>query len=228
MGRTRIAVSLMALFLFLHPDIALSQADEFERNAEKLKSTTAGFRRTAAEFLGESKDPRAVELLTVALKGEDWVLRSAAAKALGRSGDRRAVEPPVAALIDEHPIVREHAAEALGKLEYPRAVAPPLAGMKDREQNVRRSTGEALSSVSAPAVEPLFAALKDPDDRVRWVAAEALGNGGDEKAVSPLIAALADRRAGLAIVVALSRLHWRPGSDKKKFISGWRRYEAET
>ena len=44
------------------------------------------------------------------------------------------------------------------------------------------------------AIEPLIEALTaDKDDRVRWKAAEALGNIGDPRAVEPLKSALKDQ-----------------------------------
>ena len=46
--------------------------------------------------------------------------------------------------------------------------------------------------IGEPAVEPLIEALKDKDQDVRWEAALALGNIGDERAVEPLIEALKD------------------------------------
>jgi hypothetical protein len=53
-------------------------------------------------------------------------------------------------------------------------------------------TTEIWVSVGEEAVEPLIAALKDSDDKVRRSAAEALGKIGDSCAVEPLIAALKD------------------------------------
>ncbi len=50
---------------------------------------------------------------------------------------------------------------------------------------------EKIVEIGSPAVEPLIKTLKnDPDDVARWVAAEALGNIGDNRAVDPLIGTL--------------------------------------
>jgi HEAT repeat protein len=57
--------------------------------------------------------------------------------------------------------------------------------------NVRKGAAAALGEIGdARAVEPLIAALADPDFNVGRAAAMALGEIGDERAVEPLIAAL--------------------------------------
>ncbi len=55
------------------------------------------------------------------------------------------------------------------------------------------SAARALGALGdAQAVDPLLAALRDPDEIVRWAAAEALGALGDARAVEPLLAAVRD------------------------------------
>ena len=54
----------------------------------------------------------------------------------------------------------------------------------------REPTVDILTSIGAPAVELLVAALGDQDENVRWCAALVLGAIGDARAVEPLIAAL--------------------------------------
>jgi len=50
---------------------------------------------------------------------------------------------------------------------------------------------DKIVEIGAPAVEPLIEALKrDEDEVARWVAADALGTIGDNRAVEPLIEAL--------------------------------------
>lgn len=49
---------------------------------------------------------------------------------------------------------------------------------------------DALVDIGAPAVEPLCKALRNKDENVRRLAAEALGRLGDKRAVLPLCAAL--------------------------------------
>jgi HEAT repeat protein len=54
---------------------------------------------------------------------------------------------------------------------------------------------DKIVEIGTPAVEPLIETLRrDQDDVGRWVAAEALGRIGDNRAVSPLIDALRNDR----------------------------------
>jgi HEAT repeat protein/energy-coupling factor transporter ATP-binding protein EcfA2 len=64
--------------------------------------------------------------------------------------------------------------------------------LRDRYGYMRGRAAWALETIGAPAVEPLIAALRDPDADVRWRMAKALGNIRDTRAVEPLSAALCD------------------------------------
>jgi len=65
-----------------------------------------------------------------------------------------------------------------------------------------------LAKIGEPAVEPLIAALKDPDKKVQNSAAFILGEIGDRKAVVPLIAAIQDAPDSLfpGAICSLGRL----------------------
>lgn len=68
----------------------------------------------------------------------------------------------------------------------------------ENDYDVREDAADALGEIGdARAVEPLIAALGDPDDDVREAAAEALGNIGDPRAADPLRAALNDPVGGV-------------------------------
>ena len=69
------------------------------------------------------------------------------------------------------------------------AVEPLIAALGDPDLDVRVSAAAALVQISAPGFEPLIAALKDQNKDVRAVAAVTLGRIGDA-AVEPLILAL--------------------------------------
>ena len=69
------------------------------------------------------------------------------------------------------------------------AVEPLIAALGDPDVDVRASAAAALVQISAPGFEPLIAALKDQNKDVRAFAAVTLGQIGDA-AVEPLIVAL--------------------------------------
>ncbi|MDI9633292.1 MAG: HEAT repeat domain-containing protein [Methanolinea sp.] len=110
-----------------------------------------------------------------------------------RMRDEGDVAGLLSALGHPDPAVQYAAAEALGELGEPSAVpalVEALAG--DRHPGVRWEAAEALARIGAPAVDALVGILHHPDEDVRWKAAIALGEIGDERAIPPLIELLGD------------------------------------
>src|SRR5436309_366475 len=66
-------------------------------------------------------------------------------------------------------------------------VAAAAAHPDDTDEQVA-----ALAALGEPAIEPLAPVLHHPDERLRSMAAEALGRMKSEKAVDPLLGALGD------------------------------------
>lgn len=99
-------------------------------------------------------------------------------------------------------VVRREAVRALGELGDARAVGPLIAAMG--EQSLGNDAAQALANLGSPAVQPLIAALDDPDASVHWGAADALGRTGDARAVEPLIAHL--REHPNSVISALQKL----------------------
>ncbi|MGB7546204.1 MAG: HEAT repeat domain-containing protein [Terracidiphilus sp.] len=156
----------------------------------KLKSPDSGVRLVAAEELGRTGSPRALQPLLDALNDPDFGVRGSAATALGQIKDPRAVDPLMAALKvtakdNNEAAIKE--AEALGHLGSP-ALEPLMAAFKDKDLGGYAASG--LVQMGAPAVESLIATMKGPDTDVGWQAANALGEIKDPRAVEPLIAAL--------------------------------------
>lgn len=119
--------------------------------------------------MGEIKDPRAVESLIGAMneRHSSGADDLAAGKALAKIGTP-AVDPLIAALRDgPNPNGRQFAAYALGEIKDLRAVEPLIAAMNDPNAHVQFEAFYALVKIGTPTVEPLIAALKDKDDRVR-------------------------------------------------------------
>jgi hypothetical protein len=104
--------------------------------------------------------------------------------------------------------VRQAAVKALGQIDDAHTVDLIIAAIKDKGVPVSGAT-DGLVQIGAPAVEPLIAALKEKDSKVRHAAVKALGLIGDAQgAVEPLIAALNDenimvRRAVIGALEAI-------------------------
>lgn len=100
----------------------------WENNLKALEDGALPERVGAAEELGRSGRPEAVNRLVPLLKDKNVVLAAAAARGLGFARDARAV-PALTALLDENfPELREAACEALGKLKDPSAL-PKLSAV---------------------------------------------------------------------------------------------------
>ena len=185
---------------------------------QQLRSLEWKVRSQAAEKLGESKDPRAVEALVKALKDKDRNVREAAAGSLGRIGDASAVDALLEALKDYDQCVRRAAADALGMIRDERVIERLLPMLKDPDSEFRsavartleiicgghltdrqhaacavaRMKWDDLASMGVPAIEPLLGALEDPKSQVRIGAVQALEKIGDARAIEPLVGLLKD------------------------------------
>ncbi|MFQ5897590.1 MAG: HEAT repeat domain-containing protein [Candidatus Methylomirabilia bacterium] len=135
---------------------------------ERLASGTDTLARMkAAERLGASKHPRALDPLLAALHDPNRDVRWAAIQALGDLGDRRAVRPLV------HYLEREEAyrwgrrlvANALGAIGDPEAVDPLLRLLTDEDPFARRLAAIALLWIGEPRAMPRVAELlRDTSD----------------------------------------------------------------
>jgi HEAT repeat protein/CHAT domain-containing protein len=118
------------------------------------------------------------------------------ARALCAIGGRQVVEPLIDALGHTASSVRITIIQGLGKIEDRRAIEPLVELMTDKEQtiDVIRTAALVLGGVFGEqrAVEPLIAALEQPDSSVRQSAAKALGNCAVDGVFEPLIIALGD------------------------------------
>jgi len=111
------------------------------------------------------------------------------------------------------------AADALGSLGEI-ACEPLLKLLTYHKMHVRIGVIEALSGIKSPrSVEPLIQTLAtDENHEVRWVAALALGEIGDKRAIPSLLNALKDkdRYVRYGSVKALDLLGWSPEKDQDR------------
>ena len=199
----------------------LDRAQVSERLIFQLqnKGTEPAMTLAVIEALGAVHYPSAVDALLPCLASENDEISSEAIDALSQIG-APAVEPLIVGLKNSKAKVRGRAAEALGRIGDARAVDPLIACLKNPaiEQNpadgqemssgeesddqkkaraeedslVRQKASEALGKLGPPAVAPLIACLAEQDPSVRSLAATALGQLHDSRAIAPLIACMVE------------------------------------
>jgi len=96
------------------------------------------------------------------------------------------------ALSDDDPLTRKHAIYLLSLTQNPEDIDIFTKALKDPEKEVRSQATRALAHMGEPALKELLSLLKDPDWRVRYRAAEALGLMKIREAGIPLIECLSD------------------------------------
>ncbi|MFZ0962033.1 MAG: HEAT repeat domain-containing protein [Terriglobia bacterium] len=131
-----------------------------------------------------------VSRLIVQMKGKDFAKQKEAVQALIKIG-APAVEPLIAALTDSRDYVRENAMDALAGIKDPRAIEPLIA-LFPVSGNVQSEVRGTLTKFGAPTREPLIAAMKSSDARIRDGAADTLGSLADPRSIDALADALMD------------------------------------
>lgn len=117
----------------------------WERNLKVLSDGTLPERIGAAEELGRSGRPEAVNRLVPLLKDKHVALAAAAARGLGLAGDSRATAPLTALLDENYPELREAACDALGHLADPSALPRLVAVAQERSPSSLGCTRAILS-----------------------------------------------------------------------------------
>lgn len=144
-------------------------------------------RGSAAEALGTIGDVEAVKHLIRSLRDRSWYVRQHAAVALGKLKDPRAVRPLLMAVKDKNEIIRVAAANALNEIADPNTANEMIRGLADTNPYVRKPSAEALGKMKAvQAVPALIKRLSIDQWSEIVMAAEALGNIGDRRAIGPL------------------------------------------
>ncbi|MCG2721481.1 MAG: HEAT repeat domain-containing protein [Thermodesulfovibrionales bacterium] len=137
----------------------------------------------------------AVTPLIAALQDNRSNVRMNSAAALGKIKNSRAVEPLINTIKDEDIEVRKNAAAALGEIGDSRALEPLSVCLRNSKYNQRQLWSRAVKDIinwmiSGRDREPLIRALSSEEPLVRQMAAEALRELKDTKAVEPLIKTL--------------------------------------
>ncbi len=157
-----------------------------------LQDKEPSVREEAVSYISKIKTRNTVPVLISALNDSNRDVKRKAINALAPFG----VEEPIINLFnDDDPLVKEEVLKALVEIQSPAVSNLLLMGLWDERVNIRRRAAYFLSQERYKhSLEPLIGALSDSDTIVRIYSAEALGNLGDQKALSPLLEALTNTK----------------------------------
>lgn len=131
-----------------------------------------------------------------------------AALALGYLHDPRAVEPLLHALAGHQDTLKSFVIDALGIIGDLRALQPLIDALTYVDIDTRKAAMNALVSIGEPSVLPLIELLDTGVDAV--IVPTALAMIGDERAVTPLLTVLNNRRRSdvvrYSVAVALGKI----------------------
>lgn len=117
---------------------------------DALENEDPSKREDAIIALGESKDKKAIEIISKALTNDPTEdVRLSAIDALLDIGDKSIVDPLSAALKDRDPWVRESAVEALGEVGGEAAIEFIKNALSDEDGSVRELAQETLEELNA-------------------------------------------------------------------------------
>ncbi len=154
-------------------------------------------RARAAEALGRSGNPLAIEQLVQALADASPLVRRSAARALGESGSDSATAPLLRELNDGSSDIRSEAAEALGRLGHLSSVDPLIDALDDEDLRVRISAIRGLGNIRSDEVHELlfwhFSSDFNPQTFPTLV--DVLSERGDQRIVRPTLEHLAQFRS---------------------------------
>jgi len=108
------------------------------------------------------------------------------------------------ALTAEDPLTRKHAIYFLSMTGNPACIGLFIRALRDPEKAVRAQATCALAGIGEPATGRLIELLGDPDWKIRYRAAEALGMMKEKRALSPLIGLLSDEKDHVRYMAAKS------------------------
>ncbi|MEE3234029.1 MAG: MFS transporter [Candidatus Latescibacterota bacterium] len=150
-------------------------------------------RARAAEALGRSGNPLAIEQLVEALADASPLVRRSAATALGESGVDGALNPLLRELSDGSSDIRGEAAEALGRLGHHSSIDPLVEALSDSDLRVRISAIRGLGNISGEETHELlywhFTSEFDPLTFPTLVG--VLSTRKDQRIVKPTLAKIA-------------------------------------
>ncbi len=153
-------------------------------------------RQAAAQALGETHDPQAIQYLMIALRDPFWWYeREQAADVLLEAiagMDTAVVEPLLEALSDSEGTIRRFAAMLLGRIKDSRALKPLGMALYDTHFEVGQAAAESLAGFGAAGLKLLAEALHHPEAWLRQHAIAGLTLSGDKRIVPVILDMLND------------------------------------
>lgn len=141
---------------------------------------------------GRLGDPSVLADVLPVMEHQEIAMREAATFTLGRSGDKRAVAPLLKALDDRRPSVQVLACLGLAQVDDARIGPALIRALSDarKHDGVRAACGYAIGARRITGGIPaLLEAIADNRGEAQRLAAWALGQIGDPRALGPLIRA---------------------------------------
>lgn len=169
-----------------------------------LKAGSFDARKIAASRLGESRDTKALNPLLEALEDESWSIQASAISALGhlyldnaqaQAHRERIISSILPFMSGQTSGLLINTIRTLGWLRAEEATDAIAACLSNVDGDVRGEAIKTLGALNSKAAVPHFIELVGDKSREKWdriLAAAALGNLKDVRAVEPLIAALGD------------------------------------
>jgi HEAT repeat protein len=138
----------------------------------------------AITFLGETKDPRAIDILLSTFNDtfQNWEcpsIKSYTATALGNfKGNTKVVDALIEGITDRELLTREASIRSLGKIGSPKAVPYIIDALHDKSFAIKDSAINALESIGDPQAIPHLqrVAENDTDTIIKRDALMALKN----------------------------------------------------
>lgn len=177
---------------------------------EALENQNPRIRSSAAKSLGKLGNRTVIPQLLQRLHDPDFFVRSNALEALGRLGNEATAPALIEALQDPDVHVCTSAIRALGELNSEAAISALVSMLQSPDLLLRRAATYELGKTRNLATIPaLIKVLQhDQESGIRSTAAYALGEIGNETAISGLLEALRDEavRVRESVVEALGKL----------------------
>ena len=178
----------------------------WDRNMHALTEGALPERVAAAEDLGKSGRPEAVNRLIPVMRDSQVILAAGAVRGLGFAGDHRVTGEVALLLTENFPNLREASCEALGRLQDPAALPTLQAVAVEKSAASPHATAAVIALPHVPETAKALCEMTlaaDPDDALA-AGNEMRHRGGCP--LEPILDQLAKQKEPLSALLALESL----------------------